>query len=149
LSKEKFDKCIFLQSGVVHQDVWHQAIKTIEENVQNDVYCSIEQHLPSVLSDLSDTDVESLLAELKKLHSSWNIVSGNEHIVYDQKFLQKTLSALDPWLQEKAKSDAPSVINRIKDLQTKKCANEATKKKDDDVNIFYMYNKFILGRLGQ
>jgi hypothetical protein len=99
----------------------------------------VEQHLPSALSDLSDTDIEQLINTLKKSHPTWNVVSGDEHIVYDRKLIEKTLNALEPWLQEKAKEDAPSVINRLKTVQTQqtKKATEAAKKpvvQDDDVS---------------
>lgn len=91
-------------------------------------------------SDLSDSDLETLLNALKKSHPTWNVVSADEHIVYDRKLVEKMLSALEPWLQEKAKEDAPSLINKLKAAQTqqaKKTVTEASKKSapvvDDDV----------------
>lgn len=142
MPKEKFNDCIFLHSGVLHRDLWQQTIKTIEEHVQSDLFCSIEQQLPSSLSDLSDQDIESLIVSLKKSHPTWCIVTGEEHIVYEQKFIEKTLQALEPWLQEKAKEDAPLVVNKIKELQgqqAKKSVNEKeAKKKAEEEDVSFL-----------
>lgn len=137
LPKEKLDDCVFLQSGVAHRDIWTQTQRSIEERIQTELFCSIEQQLPSTLSDLSDADIESLVSLLKKSHPSWSAVTSEEHIIYEPKLIENTLHNLEPWLHEKVKTDAPSVVDRLKNLQTQqpKKTIEASKKTLADDNV--------------
>ncbi|KAI6181110.1 Component of oligomeric Golgi complex 2 [Aphelenchoides besseyi] len=138
LPKEKVKDCVFLQSGVVSSDLWKQAIGAVEDRVIADLFCVVDSALPNALINLSTADLESLVTAVKKNRPSWSVVQNGDEspIIFDARLVEKTIESLEPFLQERAQTEAPKVAERIKELrlqqQNKKCAEDKKTANDDD-----------------
>ncbi|KAI6206932.1 Component of oligomeric Golgi complex 2 [Aphelenchoides besseyi] len=138
LPKEKVKECVFLQSGVVSSDLWKQAIGAVEDRVIADLFCVVDSALPNALINLSTVDLESLVTAVKKNRPSWSVVQNGDEspIIFDARLVEKTMESLEPFLQERAQTEAPKVAERIKELrlqqQNKKVAEDKKTTNDDD-----------------
>lgn len=93
----------------------------------------IEDHLPALFDGLTENDLDLLASDLKKKNGSLRIIANDSHILFDSKLVENSLSKMNDFIQKKAKEDAPSLAERIKDLRAKQQTSAKKLVQEDDV----------------
>ncbi|CAD5219001.1 unnamed protein product [Bursaphelenchus okinawaensis] len=138
LPKKTFEACLFLESGVVNQSLWSETVNSINEELSAKLYVNVEESLTSVLSDLSEKDLDQLHASVKKSNGNVKAVTTEGYILYDDKLTTQCLEKVLPAVVAKAKEDAPSLVDKIKEF---KATQQSTQKKNDDDDDWGAGNK--------
>uniref|UniRef100_A0A1I7S3A1 E3 UFM1-protein ligase 1 homolog n=1 Tax=Bursaphelenchus xylophilus TaxID=6326 RepID=A0A1I7S3A1_BURXY len=131
-SKKVLESSLFLESGVVTQSLWADTITSVHEELTAKLYVIVEEILPTVLSDMSEKDIDLLYADIKRNKPNVKSIIGEVYVLYDDKIVDQALEKVIPTVIEKARSDAPSIIDKIKEFKLSQQNVQKKAEEDDD-----------------